>query len=80
MADDRSLVVLLEGIRAGVVTMSAQGRLALTYDEDYLDSTDPTPLSLSMPLVQPEHGDGPVRAFLWGLLRVIAFSGSCWSR
>ncbi len=48
--------------------MNTQGRLALTYDEDYLDSADPTPLSLSMPLVQPHHGDGPVRAFLWGLL------------
>ena len=68
MADDRCLVVLLEGRRAGVVTMNTQGRLALSYDEDYLNTADPTPLSLSMPLVQPDHGDGPVRAFLWGLL------------
>lgn len=68
MTDDRSLVVLLEGRRAGVITMNTQGRLALSYDEDYLSSVDPTPLSLSMPLVQPDHGDGPVRAFLWGLL------------
>jgi serine/threonine-protein kinase HipA len=68
VADDRCLVVLLEGRRAGVVTMNTQGRLALSYDEDYLNTADPTPLSLSMPLVQPHHGDGPVRAFLWGLL------------
>lgn len=68
VADDRCLVVLLEGRRAGVVTMNTQGRLALSYDEDYLNTVDPTPLSLSMPLVQPDHGDGPVRAFLWGLL------------
>ena len=68
MPDDRCLVVLLEGRRAGVVTMNTQGRLALNYDEDYLNTADPTPLSLSMPLVQPNFGDGTVRAFLWGLL------------
>ena len=64
VADDRSLVVLLEGRRAGVVTMNTQGRLALSYDEDYLNTADPTPLSLSMPLVQPDHGRRPVRASL----------------
>ena len=68
MADDRGLVVLIGGRRAGVVTMNTQGRLALRYDEEYLATADPTPLSLSMPLVQRDHGDGPVRAFLWGLL------------
>lgn len=68
MADDRDLVVLIGGRRAGVVTMDAQGRLALRYDEEYVATRNPTPLSLSMPLAQPDHGDGPIRAFLWGLL------------
>jgi serine/threonine-protein kinase HipA len=68
MANDRDLVVLIGGRRAGVVTMNAQGRLALKYDEEYQATKNPTPLSLSMPLAQPDHGDGPVRAFLEGLL------------
>jgi serine/threonine-protein kinase HipA len=68
VADDRDLVVLIGGRRAGVVTMNAQGRFALTYNEEYLDTKNATPLSLSMPLAQRDHGAGPVRAFLWGLL------------
>lgn len=48
--------------------MNAQGRFALRYDEEYRATRNPTPLSLSMPLAQPHHGDGTIRAFLWGLL------------
>ncbi len=48
--------------------MNAQGRFALSYDEEYSATRNPTPLSLSMTLVQRDHGDGPARAFLWGLL------------
>jgi len=68
MADERDLVVLLGGRRAGVVTMDLQGRFTLTYDEDWRDMPKVTPLSLSLPLAQREHGDGAVRTFLWGLL------------
>jgi serine/threonine-protein kinase HipA len=68
VTDDRDLVVLIGGRRAGTVTMNATGRLALRYDDEYLATRNPTPLSLSMPLAQRDHGDGPVRAFLWGLL------------
>jgi serine/threonine-protein kinase HipA len=68
VADDRDVVVLIGGRRAGVVTMNAQGRLALRYDEEYRATGSPTPLSSSMPLAQRDHGDGPVRAFMWGLL------------
>ena len=60
--------MLLGGRRAGVVTMNVKGRLALRYDEEYLAAENPTPLSVSMPLARPEHGDGPILAFLWGLL------------
>jgi serine/threonine-protein kinase HipA len=66
--DDRELVVVIGGRRAGVVTISAQGRLTLTYEDEYRELRNPTPLSLSMPLVQREHGDDSVRSFLWGLL------------
>lgn len=69
MADDRrSLVVLIDGHRVGVVTMGAAGHYSLTYDDDWRTSRGATPLSLSMPLAQAVHEDQPVRAFLWGLL------------
>jgi serine/threonine-protein kinase HipA len=69
MADEeRHLVVLIEGSRAGVVTMSADGHFTLTYDERWRATRDATPLSLSMPLTRSVHDDRPVRAFLWGLL------------
>ncbi len=70
MADnsDRILVVLIEGRRAGVVTMDAAGRLSFTYEEGWQNTREAVPLSLCMPLVQVVHGDAPVRAFLWGLL------------
>src|SRR6266511_288505 len=42
VADDRDLVVLIGGRHAGVVTMDAQGRLTLRYDEEYLTTRDPT--------------------------------------
>jgi serine/threonine protein kinase HipA of HipAB toxin-antitoxin module len=38
VADDRDLVVLIGGRRAGVIAMNVQGRLALRYDEGYLAS------------------------------------------
>jgi len=66
--NDKLLVVLIGGRRAGVVTMTAAGRLTLTYDEAWQTAGDSIALSLSMPLVQQTHGDAPVRAFLWGLL------------
>jgi serine/threonine-protein kinase HipA len=65
---ERLLVVLIGGRRAGVITMDLAGRLSLTYDEVWRDTRNATPLSLSMPIAQLEHGDTPVRAFLWGLL------------
>lgn len=66
--DGRSLVVLVEGRRVGVVTHGAEGRLALTYDDAWRRSRHAIPLSLSMPLAERRHDDQPVRAFLWGLL------------
>jgi serine/threonine-protein kinase HipA len=65
---ERLLVVLIGGRRAGVITMDPAGRFSFTYDEVWRDARNATPLSLSMPIAQLEHGDTPVRAFLWGLL------------
>jgi serine/threonine-protein kinase HipA len=66
--DDRVLIVLIGGGRVGVVTMDATGRFVFKYDEAWREAKRATPLSLSMPFAQLEHGDAPVRAFLWGLL------------
>lgn len=65
---DRLLVVIMAGRRMGVVEMRTGARFSFTYDDDWRGAKDATPLSLSMPLAQEEHGDGTVRAFLWGLL------------
>lgn len=62
-----ALVVLMDGRVVGEVVQSS-GRLAFTYDDGWRDDPGATPLSLSLPLATRSHGDGPVRAFLWGLL------------
>ena len=62
------LLVYLDGVRIGTLSQSRQGSLGFTYDDDYLASSDPTPLSLSMPLHAGLHGNRVVRAFLEGLL------------
>ena len=61
------LLVLADGRRMGCVEARGQ-RLTFIYDTDWLSSPNPYPLSLSMPLVVPEHGHRVVEAFLWGLL------------
>jgi serine/threonine-protein kinase HipA len=62
------LIVLLAGRRIGVVRRAAGDRLSFVYDDGWRDAHDAYPLSLSMPLIEPEHGDAPVRAYLEGLL------------
>lgn len=62
------LAVLLNGVRAGTVEQRAAGALRFTYDEAWRESDLAYPLSLSMPLVQPEHDDETIRAYMEGLL------------
>jgi serine/threonine-protein kinase HipA len=63
----KRLVVLIDGRLAGSVA-ERDGRLELTYDEKWRSDPAATPLSLSMPLVEPSHDDRVVRAVMWGLL------------
>ena len=63
-----TLVVLLGGRRIGTVNRDDRLRLKLVYDAGYLDDPRATPLSVSMPLPVPEHGDDVVSPWLWGLL------------
>lgn len=65
---DRTLRIYLDGTPAGTVTQSSHGSLAFTYDDEYIDQTDPTPLSMSLPVLSNRHRDKAVRAYLEGLL------------
>jgi serine/threonine-protein kinase HipA len=62
------LVTLLDGKEIGRVHNDARGRLTFVYDDEWRNSPEAYPLSLSMPIVSKEHGRSVVEAFLWGLL------------
>lgn len=65
---DRALRIYLDGIPTGTVTQSAHGALSFTYDDEYAARDDPTPLSLSLPVVSNRHRDKAIRSYLEGLL------------
>jgi serine/threonine-protein kinase HipA len=67
MAKSQRLRVYLDGDPIGYAEQSS-GSLSFIYDEEYRSEPNATPLSLSMPLASPRHGNRPVRAFLDGLL------------
>lgn len=63
-----SLVVQLGSATAGLLTRSRDGRITFSYDEDYRNRPDATPLSVSMPTQVRSHPDGVVTPWLWNLL------------
>ncbi|PRC42799.1 type II toxin-antitoxin system HipA family toxin, partial [Mycobacterium sp. ITM-2017-0098] len=64
----RALHAFLDGTPVGTVTQSNHGNLSFSYDNAYADQADPTPLSLSLPLLSNRHRDKAVRSYLEGLL------------
>jgi serine/threonine-protein kinase HipA len=60
--------VLLDGKEVGRVSRNRRGRLRFIYNDDWRETADADPLSLSMPLGAKEHGGSVIEAFLWGLL------------
>ncbi|MGI4940690.1 MAG: type II toxin-antitoxin system HipA family toxin [Janthinobacterium lividum] len=66
----KRLSVYLYDCRIGTVSQDSHGRLTTTYDTEgeWREAAGFPPLSLSMPLLLPEHGDKTTSAFLWGLL------------
>ena len=64
----RQLRVFLDGTPVGTLAQSNQGNLSFSYDSAYTDQADPTPLSLSLPVLSNRHRDKAVRAYLEGLL------------
>ena len=62
----KDLAVFLSGARVG--TIRQRSGLRFRYDEAYLAGPDPTPLSLSMPLSEVEHGNRVTLSWVNGLL------------
>lgn len=67
MAEDH-LLLYLDGVLAGTLYQSPQGRLSFTYDDGYRSTPTAVPLSLSMPKGTTTHSHKPVHAFISGLL------------
>lgn len=66
MSDD--LAVFLDGTRIGTLRQGGGGNVTFSYVPGYWGTRGATPLSLSLPLVVPNHKSRPTRTFLQGLL------------
>ena len=62
------LSIYLDGTSCGTVEQSASGNLTFTYEAEYRVGSDPTPLSLSMPLAASAHKKRAILPYLQGLL------------
>ena len=63
-----TLIVVLEGRPAGVLTRASGGRLEFEYADEYRGAGDVTPLSVSMPIPIKTHPHEVVSPWLWNLL------------
>ena len=62
------LVLVMGDTVAGSIERLRDGRLRLRYEEAYRADATATPLSIALPLDEPEHGDARITPWLWGLL------------
>lgn len=62
------LSVLAYGHKMGILTQNGDGRRQFSYSQEWLNSPDAFPLSVSIPLIAKDHEHSVVDAFLWGLL------------
>lgn len=62
------LNVFMDGVLCGQLHQGASGEVRFVYDPEYLAHADPTPLSLSMPMVITEHRKKVVLPFIEGLI------------
>lgn len=76
----RTLQVYLDGALIGAATQSSRGSLNFSYDTEYVVTGDPTPLSLSLPILSDRHRDKAVRAYLEGLLPDSEGARQRWAR
>jgi serine/threonine-protein kinase HipA len=63
-----TLVALLNGVRVGVVSRRANGRVDFEYDAQWVRRPESSWLSLSMPASASRHSNDVVAPYLWGLL------------
>ena len=69
MPENESILLLYFGDQLmGSLHRLKGGKLIFVYDDHYRDLETAVPLSLSMPLIEKEHGHSRVSPFLWGLL------------
>src|ERR1700676_2388313 len=64
----KELIALVDSQPIGLVRQGRDGKLSFAYTEEWRNSPDAFPLSLSMPLALSEHGNAKIAPFLWGLL------------
>lgn len=62
------LWVHMHGRRVGVLDGSDQRNLRFAYDDEYITSPQPTPLSVSMPVRSGPFLHAAIEPYLWGLL------------
>ena len=62
------LRILIDEQEIGTITQDRGGKLRFAYDQEWRNTNDAVPLSLSMPLTAAEYGNKEVESFLWNLL------------
>ena len=62
------LRVLIDETEIGSLFHDKGGKLRFAYDQEWRNTVDAVPLSLSMPLTATEYGHKTVTPFLWNLL------------
>ncbi len=67
MSSPDSLIVLMDGERAGVLLPDNANHI-FEYDDEYRHRIDATPLSLGLPLASRRHTGTALTNFLWGFL------------
>jgi serine/threonine-protein kinase HipA len=65
---DKELLVFVNGEEIGSLIQRETGRLSFIYNEEWRNTTDSFPISLSMPLTQKRHDGPPIENHVWGLL------------
>ena len=65
---DKELLVYMDGVRAGAIRQTPQRNTTFSYDDEYRQRPDATPLSVSMPLTQERHLSRVTLPFMQGLL------------
>ena len=65
---DKELLVYMDGVRAGAIRQTPQRNTTFSYDDEYRQRPEATPLSVSMPLTQERHLSRVILPFMQGLL------------